>query len=181
MIQPFNEIRGGIEYQIFSGEENGQNILYVESVEPIYKGLRERWYWSGLIADGNKITKNGNVRDIKTEWTRTYVFPDGSFPVSDEEPDWSTTKDSDIPEFVKGLGAALRAAFLNIWVRERMGFNHLPIIDTRPVVDGEPNVNYGKPREYSDFLKGTPRTNDYKNWHEGDPLPASIIEPTPEP
>lgn len=173
MIQPFNITRGGIEYTVYEGSENGKSRLYMETVAPNSEGLRERWYWVSLYMEAGNMSEIGEASYIKTLWKRADLSPAGNVIKGTQQEEPMETKAAEIIEFVEmaHVSRPILMFMANGLVRYNLGFNHLPIFDALT----------GAVKTYTAYEESTPPTNDYNTWNEGDPLPEILTEPTPEP
>jgi hypothetical protein len=89
------------------------------------------------------------------------------------------TKPSEVALFNTIFGIDILSFMANGLVRQNWGFNHLPVIDTRPTIEGQPNPNFRLPMEYSEELENTLPSGDYESY-SGGPIPALIPIPTPQ-
>lgn len=178
MITPILFKRNNVEYELYRGVENGQTTLYFQTVVPDEDNLNTRWYFVSMYVDTDRSKSfGGKVVSIRTEWSKVRVSIAGNV-VANLGIETMITRTNEVELFCTIFGGDILSFMANGLVRDNWGFNHLPVIDTRPTIDGEPNPNFRQPMVYTNGEESTLPTGDYSTY-SGGPVPALI--PTPEP
>lgn len=177
MIAPILFKRNNVEYELYRGVENGESTLYFQTVLTDEDNLKDRWYFVSLYIDTDRTISKGKVVSIRTEWNKVRVSTADNI-VANLGVEIMITRPSEVELFCTIFGGDILSFMANGLVRDNWGFNHLPVIDTRPTIDGEPNPNFRLPMVYTNGEESTLPTGDY-NTYSGGPIPVLI--PTPEP
>lgn len=160
MIEPVVITRGGKQYNVFRGVETGESTLYIESVLPIEKGLKERFYFISLYIEADKTDKKGRVNLIKTEWRRSLISP--TEEVFDEFTEvWVNTNAQDRAVFNTMFGNPILMSMVNGLIRDPWGYDELPVYDTRLTIEGVSNPNFGLLRVYTEIEELSQPTKKY--------------------
>lgn len=182
MVNTINTTRENTAYTIKMGVgSNNKYTLFMEEADGDEDLLRHRWLFRSLIVETEVVEEDNevytNVTKIETRWCKVRVSSTGKTLQGFQEIEVVITNQEDIEAFILMYATIMSPAIINGLMRDVMGHNHLPVIDTRKTIDGEPNPNFGLPFLMTEYLKTVPPTKDYNNWKQGDPLPEILTEP----